>query len=130
MAFDWNSLRKQQYERYLGEVAARNIAARAAYGDQCETWIEVNIHNREMGLPLSAVPAVPRKEVLSDTGADFVTTWEAFPDLVAPVLPPVVAGGSGSLVTPGAPGDKLDTVLFALGVIKNDIDAIKKELGL
>lgn len=124
--FDWQTLRKEIYQKMLAAAADRNLAAVAAYKDKCANWIEVNVRNREMGLAITPVPTVPKKEVIQDTGSEFVTVYEEFTDLQPPVLPAPVVGVKSEFKA----GNPNAEVLFALGVIKQDLDKILKFLGI
>lgn len=128
--FDWSSIVENQFQQALRETADENLRARTDYADKCKNWIEVNSHSREINLhnpeaniEITPPPTIPRKKIVTKQGLQIITTYEAFGDLQPPVLPPVQEARSGSLVSPNAPPDKLELILFALGIVKNDLDA-------
>jgi hypothetical protein len=128
--FNWNSeVRPALFAQLVADAMRRNEAERRAYLNSCANCIEVNVRNREMGLPITSLPEIPQREIVTDDGTNFGTVYEPFGDLLPPKLPPVVAGGSGSLVTPGAV-DPQKQILAALWDLKQDLVAIKMVLGL
>lgn len=125
--FDWVTLRKELFAKHLADADARNLAAVAAYKDKCANWIEVNVRNRELGLAITALPDVPKKEVIQDVAGEFETTYVEFGDLQPPVLPSEVVGAP---VTKPKAGNPNSEVMFALGVIMEKLLKIEKVLGV
>jgi len=121
--FDPDYVQKQQVAS-LQRMAAEQNALRVQRYQQASTdWITANLRNRDLGLPLSPLPVVPKKIVVSDSG-----DWSEVPfdGLDAPVLPaPVLASGSGSIrATTNVPPDRLDQVIAILSVLNDKLDRL------
>jgi hypothetical protein len=117
-AFDWGTIRANQVAQLKADADKRNAAAKAAYLDQCATWVAVNTISRDRGVTVAPVPVKPLCEVVA---ADGQSAWIAFTDLPTPVLPPVVVQGSNSLV----PTDRPPSNEQMLGAIMQEVLAIK-----
>ena len=64
------------HEKYLGDA---------------KQWVDVNTRNRELGQPLTPVPALPVQTIwVMGSDGNPVSHTEPFPDLVPPVLPPLL----------------------------------------
>ena len=124
--FDWALVRKQQYDTLVANAAKRNADAVASYRGQCETWVAVNLVNRGRGLAISPKPIQPKKLVVTDTGSEFVDTYESFTDLIEPELPAENTDQrSTAIASSNAPPADTKLALYALGVLKQDVDEIK-----
>lgn len=105
----------------------QNTERRAAYEDKCKQWVIVNTHNRDLGLPFSAVPEIPKEAFVDDKGN---WTEKPFADLKAPVLPePVPVPPPTGLPNIGGP-DRLDLVVFMLTKLAADVAKIASKLGV
>jgi hypothetical protein len=121
--FDPEYVQKQQVASLQRMAAEQNALRVQLYRQASADWVTTNTHNRDLGLPITPLPVMPKKIVVSDAG-----DWSevAFDDLYAPVLPaPVVAPSSGSLRPAGmVPPDRLDQVLAALERLNQKLDAV------
>jgi hypothetical protein len=125
--FDPNYVQRQQTVSLQAMAEQQNDIRLQAYQGQCSTWTAVNLLNRDRGLPIAPVPAMPRKIVVSDAGE---WTEEMFPGLQPPVLPaPVIPPGDGHSLRASAGPDRLDQILAVLGVLNAKLDALAGKVG-
>jgi hypothetical protein len=121
--FDPDYVQKQQVASLQAMAAQQNAVRVQAYTGQCANWVTVNLRNRDLGVPLAAVPVVPKKIVVSDAGE-----WTELPfaDLQPPVLPAPVAVAPATGLRPAGPvpPDRLDQVIAILGVLNDKLDRL------
>jgi hypothetical protein len=135
--FDPEVVRKQQIANLIRMADQQNQINRERYEGQSKNWVEVNMRNRELGLPLSPLPIVP-KLITVDANGEW---WETPQSLPMPTLPPPVPPQTGGSLRPPAgtplPPDRLDQVIAYLsyqeGLLKmvlERIDAIAIKLKI
>ena len=122
--FDPNYVKKQQTAS-LRRMAAEQNALRVERFNQARAdWIATNVHNRDLGLPITAVPIVPKRIVVDDEGE---WTEVPFADLSAPVLPPAVPPQTGNPLTklnPQAETDRHAQLLAVLTMLNSKLDTL------
>jgi len=121
--FDPAYVQKQQVASLQRMAAEQNALRLQLYQQASADWITANLRNRELSLPISPVPPIPKKIVVSDSG-----DWTEIPfdGLQTPVLPaPVpVAPNTGLRPTSAVPPDRLDQVIAILGIFNDKLDRI------
>jgi hypothetical protein len=126
--FDPQYVQKQQTANLQAMAAQQNAQRLQTYTGQCATWVTNNLRNRDLGLPLTAVPTIPNQITVADDG-----TWtEApfVPPLQPPVLPPPVAPlpDAGKIAaTTNVPPDRIDQVIAILQLFNTKLDTLLKQ---
>jgi hypothetical protein len=121
--FDPQYVQKQQVAS-LQQMAAQQNALRVQLYQQASTdWVTTNLRNRDLNLPVTPPPTMPKKIVVSDAG-DWLEV--PFDNLQVPVLPaPTVGLPSGSLRPSGSvPPDRTDQILAALQLLNGKLDTL------
>lgn len=124
--FDPDYVKNQQTASLQRMAAEQNALRVQQYKQASADWITTNIRNRDIGLPITALPTIPRKIVVTDAGE---WTEAPFSELQPPALPlPVAAAG-----TPWKVGTTDESqhaqVLACLKLIYADLQAIKAKVG-
>jgi hypothetical protein len=119
--FDPQYVQKQQVANLQRMAAEQNSMRVQRYKQASSDWVANNIHNRELGLPVTDLPIIPRKIVVTDDGE-----WKevAFNDLQPPVLPAPVMAQSSPLRAAIPAVDRLDQVLAALQYMNSKLDTL------
>jgi hypothetical protein len=127
--FDPDYVKKQQLASLQRMAAEQNSLRVQLYTQASADWIAANVINRDKGLPIAALPTVPKKITVSDAGE---WTEAPFADLVAPVLPPVqkLPGDGHSIAASNPPADRTDQVLACLRVLNAKLDALMAKAGV
>jgi hypothetical protein len=119
--FDPQYVQKQQVANLQRMAAEQNNLRVQRYKQASADWIAANLRNRDIGLPISELPTIPKKIVVSDEGE---WTEVPFDDLQAPVLPAPVVVPSGSIRASLPAPDRLDQVLAALQYMNSKLDKL------
>lgn len=127
--FDPDYVQKQQVLSLQRMAAEQNALRIQLYTQASGDWVLANTLNRDKGLPIAKLPAMPKKIVVGDDGQ---WTETAFLELVPPVLPPEVPPATtGSIrATGNVPPDRLDQVLSILRLFNDKLDAITRQVGV
>lgn len=125
--FDPQYVQKQQAASLQRMAAEQNAARVQGYRSACDAWVATNTRNRDLGLPITPVPVIPRKIVVTDEGE-----WkeEAFTDLVTPVLPPPVVAQSSPLRAATLAKYRIDQLLAQNGAIYALLAKIAAKVGV
>jgi hypothetical protein len=119
--FDPQYVQKQQVLSLQRMAADQNTMRVQNYKQVAADWVAANIVNRDRGVPISALPTIPKKIVVDDAGNWFEVNFE---DLSAPVLPPQVVAQSSPLRSATPAVDRLDQVLAALQYMNSKLDKL------
>jgi hypothetical protein len=103
-----------------------NVAV-GIYNGAVDNWIQTNVQNRTLGLPLTPAPPIPQHKIYS-RDANGQVTFTTRTELNPPVLPPEVAPTKAPLGTVAdAYQDMQTNMLISL---HNDLVLIKQKLGI
>jgi hypothetical protein len=116
------------------QALARNSQALQVYRQACADWQTNAARARDNNLPIPPLPAMPQRQTISDSG---VETWDAFPGLLPPFLPPPSGVPSAGGIAAQGTLDKQDVIMAMLrGIyaaqqaLAADVAAIKEKLGV
>jgi hypothetical protein len=130
--FDPEVVREQQIAALIEMAKQQNVINRQRYDGQSAEWIKVNIRNRELGLPLTPVPIVPKQITIDEKGE----WWETPQSLPAPILPPETPPQTGGSLRPpigAVPPDRVDKIIafcnYQAGVMEILSDKLDKVLA-
>jgi hypothetical protein len=130
--FDPDVVRKQGIAVLIKMAEQTNELRQQQYDGQCAQWITVNVRNRELGLPLTPLPIVPKLITVDTTGE----WWETPQALPAPVLPPETPPQTGGSLRPpigAVPPDRVDKIIafcnYQAGVMEILNDKLDKVLA-
>ena len=114
--FDPDWVNQQRIASLRKQADDQNSLHLQQYNGAAADWVTNNLRNRDLGLPITAVPTPPAKIVVDDSGNDSRIDW---PGLQPPILPPPVlnTGTGGIRATAGLPPDRIDQILAMLRAI-------------
>lgn len=96
------------------------------YAQAAQNWIDANITNRAVGLPISAKPQMPLELIVEDNGNEHLSP---FSDLKVPELPPLgntppsATSGFG-IPTTNLPPDRTDQMVGMLRILNDKLDIL------
>jgi hypothetical protein len=126
--FSPDYVQKQQVASLQRMAAEQNAARVQGYKLACDNWLQANSRNRDLGLPITPVPVIPKKITVGEDGEWFEAP---FTDLAAPALPtPVIPPSSGSLRAAVPPVDRTDQLLAQNAVMYALLQRIAAKLGV